>query len=116
MQSRRRTRLSPRTTFHLSRQHGATLYSIQLGLNLVWMPTFFKFKQPALAAADIVSLLGVTSYLTYTWGQVDEVAGWALVPYLAWLGFATYLNVRTVSRYLSTIVSLAVCRSVAGLY
>lgn len=74
-------------------QHGATLYSIQLGLNLAWMPTFFKFKQPALAAVDIVSLLGVTSYLTYTWSQVDEVAAWALVPYLGWLGFATYLNV-----------------------
>lgn len=58
------------------------------------MPLFFKFRQPAFAAVDIVSLLGVTSYLAYTWGQVDEVAGWALMPYIAWLGFASYLNVR----------------------
>jgi translocator protein len=34
-------------------------------------------------------------YLTYIWGQVDEVAGWTLVPYLGWLGFATYLSAGT---------------------
>lgn len=30
--------------------------------------------------------------MAYVWGQVDAVAGWALVPYLGWLGFATYLS------------------------
>ncbi len=57
------------------------------------MPLFFKFKRPIEATVDIVVLTGVTGYLAYIWGQVDEVAGWALVPYLGWLGFATYLSV-----------------------
>ncbi|KAI9768382.1 MAG: hypothetical protein M1835_006887 [Candelina submexicana] len=78
-------------TVELTKQ-GATLYTIQLALNLVWMPLFFKLKRPIEATVDIVALTGVTSYLAYIWGQVDEVAGWALVPYLAWLGFATYLS------------------------
>lgn len=74
-------------------RHGATLYTIQLGLNLIWMPLFFRFKRPIEASVDIVALTGVTAYLTYIWSQVDEVAGWALAPYVAWLGFASYLCV-----------------------
>jgi len=77
---------------HLLTKQGATLYTIQLGLNLIWMPLFFVAKRPIEATIDIVALTGVTGYLTYIWGQVDGVAGWALAPYLAWLGFATYLS------------------------
>lgn len=56
------------------------------------MPLFFRFKRPIEATVDLVALAGVTGYLTYVWGQVDELSGWLLVPYLAWLGFATYLS------------------------
>lgn len=56
------------------------------------MPLFFRFKRPIEATVDIVALTGVVGYLTYIWGQVDEVAGWCLAPYLGWLGFATYLS------------------------
>jgi tryptophan-rich sensory protein len=38
-----------------------------------------------------VALTGITGYLTYIWGQVDPVAGWALAPYLGWL-VSSYLN------------------------
>lgn len=55
------------------------------------MPLFFGYKRPIEATADIVALTGVTGYLAYVWGQVDEVAAWSLAPYLAWLSFATYL-------------------------
>ncbi|CAC9891845.1 unnamed protein product [Aureobasidium pullulans] len=73
-------------------KQGATLYTIQLGLNLIWMPLFFSLKRPIAATVDIVALTGVTGYLAYIWGQVDEVAAWTLVPYLGWLSFATYLS------------------------
>ncbi|KAF2204194.1 TspO/MBR family protein [Delitschia confertaspora ATCC 74209] len=76
---------------HLSRE-GATLYTIQLALNLIWMPLFFGFGRPIEATADIAALLGVNGYLAYVWGQVDSVSGWLLTPYLAWLGFAGYLS------------------------
>ncbi|KAI9743537.1 MAG: hypothetical protein M1818_002851 [Claussenomyces sp. TS43310] len=76
-------------------KHGATLYTIQLGLNLIWMPLFFVAKRPIEATADIVTLTGVVGYLAYVWGKVDAVAGWALAPYLGWLTFATYLSAGT---------------------
>jgi benzodiazapine receptor len=78
---------------HVLTKHGATLYTIQLGLNLVWMPLFFVAKRPIEATADILALTGTVGYLTYLWGQVDSVAGWALAPYLGWLGFASYLTI-----------------------
>ncbi|KAA8573530.1 hypothetical protein EYC84_005115 [Monilinia fructicola] len=84
--------LSPPPKKHLLTKHGATLYTIQLGLNLIWTPLFFALKRPILATIDIVALTGTVSYLTYTWAQVDSVAAWALAPYLGWLGFATYLS------------------------
>jgi len=80
------------TEKQLLTKHGATLYTIQLGLNLLWMPLFFIAKRPIEATVDIVALTGVTGYLTYIWGKVDPVAGWALAPYLGYLGFATYLS------------------------
>ncbi|KND89519.1 Translocator protein [Tolypocladium ophioglossoides CBS 100239] len=72
-------------------RHGMTLYTIQLGLNLAWMPLFFAAKRPIEATVDIVSLISINSYLAYLWGNVDRVAGLCQIPYLAWLGFATYL-------------------------
>ncbi|KAK3117940.1 hypothetical protein LTR53_000232 [Teratosphaeriaceae sp. CCFEE 6253] len=74
-------------------KHGATLYTIQLGLNFIWMPLFFGLQRPIEATVDVVALTSITGYLIYTWGQVDEVAGYCLAPYLAWLGIATYLSV-----------------------
>ncbi|KAH0538842.1 hypothetical protein FGG08_004559 [Glutinoglossum americanum] len=57
----------------LTRQ-GATLYTVQLGLNLAWMPLFFVLKRPIEATVDIAVLWGVVGYLTYIWGKVDRVA------------------------------------------
>jgi len=83
---------SPSTTTRDLALRGATLYTIQLGLNLVWMPLFFTLKRPVAASVDIVALTGVVAYMAYLWGQVDSLAGWLLAPYLGWLGFATYLS------------------------
>lgn len=80
------------TAAHQDAKSSATLYTIQLGLNLAWMPLFFVAKRPIEATIDAAALFGINSYLTYVWGGIDEVAGWCMVPYVAWLGFATYLS------------------------
>lgn len=72
-------------------RRGATLYTVQLGLNLVFMPLFFGLGRPAEALVDIVALTGSVGYLTYIWSKVDEVSAYCLMPYLGWLSFATYL-------------------------
>ncbi|TLD24416.1 TspO/MBR-related protein [Venturia nashicola] len=74
-------------------KHGATLYTIQLGLNIIWTPLFFVLQRPKEAVADIVTLVGTTSYLIYVWSKVDTTASWLMVPYLGWLSFATYLTI-----------------------
>lgn len=72
-------------------RHAMTLYSAQLALNLVWMPLFFVSKRPVEATVDILALLGINGYLAYLWSSVDSVAAWCQLPYMGWLGFATYL-------------------------
>lgn len=72
-------------------KHAATIYSAQLALNLIWTPLFFGLKKPVAATVDIVALLGTNVYLTYLWSTIDQVSAYCQVPYLGWLGFATYL-------------------------
>ena len=71
---------------------GATLYTLQLGLNLAYMPLFFGLGRPIEATAVIIALTGTVGYLVNVWSRVDEVAAWCLAPYLGWLSFATYLS------------------------
>ncbi|KAH6997852.1 TspO/MBR-related protein [Ilyonectria sp. MPI-CAGE-AT-0026] len=82
--------LSSPETIRTTRQ-AMTLYTIQLGLNLIWTPLFFGFNRPVAATVDIIGLIGVNGYLTYVWSTIDPVAGWCQIPYLGWLSFATYL-------------------------
>jgi len=60
------------------------------------MPLFFRLRRPVLATLDVATLVGINGYLAWLWGtKVDKVSGWLLAPYVAWLGFATYLSAGT---------------------
>lgn len=72
-------------------RHAATVYSAQLVLNLIWTPLFFGLKKPVAALVDITALIAANVYLMNVWSEVDEVSAYLQLPYLAWLGFATYL-------------------------
>jgi translocator protein len=85
--------LNPRVVEDTRR--AATLYTVQLGLNLAFMPLFFGLGRPIEALVDIVALTGTVGYMTRLWSTVDEVSAWCMAPYLAWLGFATYLTAGT---------------------
>lgn len=75
---------------------GGVLYTTQLALNLAWMPLYFGFNKPRLALADIVLLWGNIATLSYVWSDVDVTASYLMLPYLAWVSFATYLNAATI--------------------
>jgi benzodiazapine receptor len=69
-----------------------TAWMLQLGFNLAWTLIFFGAKRPGWALADIVALL-LTLLLTIRRAAFDSRrAMWLLLPYLAWVGFATYLT------------------------
>ena len=68
------------------------LWLVQLAGNAAWSPLFFGAHQIGLALADIVLLDALVLATTVQFFRCDRVAGWLLVPYLAWIGFATLLN------------------------
>lgn len=87
-----------RQTDHFDRRGALALWGTQLGLNALWSPIFFGAKKPALALADLVALFSVLTAYTVKAGEVDREAGWMMVPYLAWVGFAGALNREIVRR------------------
>ena len=68
------------------------IYGLQLGVNLLWTPIFFGQRNPRAALLDIGVLGGLVGSMTWLFAESDELAGWLCVPYLGWVGFATYLN------------------------
>jgi tryptophan-rich sensory protein len=69
-----------------------SFFIIQLGLNALWSYLFFGLHNPLLALVEIV-LLWLMIFETYTlFIKIDKKAGMLLLPYLAWVSFATILN------------------------
>jgi tryptophan-rich sensory protein len=67
-------------------------FIIQLALNAIWSLIFFNLHNPLLALIEIV-LLWLMIYETYNqFKKIDSRAGMLLLPYLAWVSFATILN------------------------
>jgi tryptophan-rich sensory protein len=67
-------------------------FVVQLALNLAWTPTFFGAHRIAAALWLIVALdLAVIVTIVLFW-RVRRNAALLLLPYLAWIGFATLLN------------------------
>ncbi|KAF4619812.1 hypothetical protein D9613_005016 [Agrocybe pediades] len=75
---------------------GLALYYTQLGLNYAWSPLFFGQHKIGLALVDSVLLTATTCWMTKLLDRpTDAKATYFLLPYCAWLGFATYLNAGT---------------------
>ena len=69
-----------------------TLFALQLALNLSWSILFFGFRQIGPALVEIGFLLaGILATAVAFWAR-DRFAACLLVPYAAWVSFATVLN------------------------
>ena len=67
-------------------------FIIQLGLNALWSYLFFGLHNPFLALIEII-LLWLMIFETYNqFKKIDKIAAYLLLPYLAWVSFATILN------------------------
>ena len=67
-------------------------FVLQLGINLAWSPVFFG-KHEITLGLYIILLLDVAVLVTVVlFWQVRRAAALLLVPYLAWILFATVLN------------------------
>ncbi|WP_307861593.1 TspO/MBR family protein [Nocardioides xinjiangensis] len=70
-----------------------SLWVVQLLLNLAWTPLFFAADLYTVALVEIVALAAAVALLVVWSWRRSRTAAWLLVPYLAWVCFATALNV-----------------------
>ena len=69
-----------------------TLWLVQLVLNAAWSWLFFGQRRMDLAFAEIVVLwLLILACVVLFW-RIKPLAGAVMLPYLAWVGFAAFLN------------------------
>ncbi len=75
-----------------AQKRALVLYLVQWALNALWTPLFFGLHQPGWAFAEILVLdLAVLATLLAFW-PVRRAAALLLLPYAAWIAFATVLN------------------------
>ncbi|PZF76066.1 tryptophan-rich sensory protein [Aestuariivirga litoralis] len=70
--------------------------TINAVLNIAWSGIFFKLRRPDWALAEVVLLWFSILGLIVALGSVSGWAGILLLPYLAWVSTASFLNLRIV--------------------
>jgi benzodiazapine receptor len=68
------------------------LFGLNLLLNVGWTWIFFKGHAPVLAGVEIIVLLATILGLIWLTRPVNRLAAMLLVPYAAWVLFATALT------------------------
>jgi translocator protein len=68
------------------------LFFIQLALNFFWSVIFFQLHSPAWALVEIGALWMAIALTARAFWKIAKPAGYLMLPYLAWVSFATLLN------------------------
>ena len=74
------------------RTWGLGLFLVQLGVNLAWSWIFFRQHAIGVAFADVLALWVLIGATTLVFARTSPLAAWLMVPYWAWVTFATVLN------------------------
>ena len=75
-----------------SKTRAVTFFLVQMVINIGWSYAFFALKSPLFGLVVIAVLLVAIVITIKSFLVIDKPAGYALVPYLAWVGFAAILN------------------------
>jgi benzodiazapine receptor len=68
-------------------------FGLQLILNTLWSLVFFGLHSPWLGVVIITALVISIIVMIREFYRINKYSAWLLVPYLAWVCFATYLTV-----------------------
>ncbi len=68
------------------------LFAANYVLNLLWTVIFFQWQAPTAAGIEILALLGTILALIALLWRRQRTAAWLLVPYAAWVTFASVLT------------------------
>ncbi len=71
-------------------------FAVQLILNTLWSIVFFGWKNPLLALAVILFLWFSIGMTVSAFFRIRKEAAYALLPYWAWVSFASLLNMSIV--------------------
>ena len=72
------------------------LFGANALLHLLWSPLFFKWKRPDWALVEVVFLWASLIALVIGLEPISRKASLLILPYLAWVSFAAWLNWRIV--------------------
>jgi tryptophan-rich sensory protein len=67
-------------------------FGIQLALNTLWSFVFFGMEMPGAAFVEIVALWLAIVLTIAAFRTISPIAAALLLPYLAWVTFASVLN------------------------
>ena len=68
------------------------LYIGQLLINFLWPIIFFRFQNYWVAFVFLIALDLLVGWTSIRFFRIKPASGWLMIPYLAWVLFATYLN------------------------
>ncbi|HHQ45357.1 MAG TPA: tryptophan-rich sensory protein [Candidatus Altiarchaeales archaeon] len=71
---------------------GVAIFAVQLILNTLWSFAFFGMKSPLAGIVVIIPLWLAIALTIIQFKKTSEKAAYLLLPYLAWVSFATILN------------------------
>ena len=74
------------------RRNALILFFVQLMLNFAWSPIFFAGHDIRLALITIGLMALVAAMAAGQFRRIRPLAGWLMLPYLAWLCFAAALT------------------------
>jgi benzodiazapine receptor len=72
------------------------LLGVNMVLHMLWSPLFFALKRPDWALVEVPFLWLSIVALTLAVGRCSSSAVWLLLPYLLWVTFAAFLNLKIV--------------------
>jgi benzodiazapine receptor len=77
-------------------QQIAILFGVNFALHLLWSPLFFKWHRPDWAFFELTFLWFSILAMIIGVATVSTLAAWLLVPYIAWVAVAGWINLSVV--------------------
>lgn len=75
-----------------ARTAALTLFLVQLALNMLWSWIFFSRHAIGAALVEVIVLWVAIGVTTILFRRIDSAAAYLMVPYWAWVTFASVLN------------------------
>ncbi|WP_375408791.1 TspO/MBR family protein [uncultured Methylobacterium sp.] len=71
-------------------------YGVNVVLNIAWSAIFFQMRRPDWAFVEVIALWASVLSLIVITAPMSAIAALLLLPYLAWVSVAAYLNLTIV--------------------